>query len=194
MKTKNYLAVLAAGFILLTGCSTPVHVQHDDSASLGNYHTYAWVDTKANENDNSSRATAYADISVRNAANKALAKKGWREVKNEANADALLSYDVLVHRTTEQRSDPVYTQPFSRMYYNPYRRRWVSIYYPTQLAGYDNYEVPVKEGVITISILDANTDKPVWQAWTTEELNYSRLTDEEIQGSVSRILNKFKPA
>jgi len=41
---------------------------------------------------------AYADISVRNAANKALANKGWREVKNEANADALLSYDVLVHR------------------------------------------------------------------------------------------------
>jgi len=40
-ETKNYLTVLAAGFILLTGCSTPVHVQHDDSANLGNYHTYA---------------------------------------------------------------------------------------------------------------------------------------------------------
>jgi len=111
---------------------------------------------------------AYADISVRNAANKALANKGWREVKNEANADALLSYDVLVHRTTEQRSDP-YTRSHSA-------GRIIiltgdggfSIYYPTQLAGYDNYEVPVKEGVITISILDANTDKPVWQAWTTK--------------------------
>jgi len=106
--------------------------------------------------------------------NAELAKQGWREVSD--NPDVLLSYDVLVERSTEQQSDPVYSRPPTRMYYNPYRRSWGTIYYPSQFAGDQTCEVPVKEGTITITMTDARTDKVVWQAWTTERLNYSRLT------------------
>jgi hypothetical protein len=167
-------------------------VQKDDSVNWSNYHTYSWVDTRANENDNSTKAGGYADISVRNAVNAELNKIGWREVSD--NADVFLSYDILVERSVEQKSDPVYSQPFSRVYYNPYRKRWSSIFYPSQFVGYQNYEVPVKEGTITISMMDVNTDKIVWQGWTTEQLNYSKLTDEEISRSVRNIFNKFDVA
>jgi hypothetical protein len=189
MKKIKYPAIAAVVALFAVGCGSPVYVQKDDSVSLSNYHTYMWVDTRANETDNTDRATAYADISVRNAVNAELRQKGWTEVST--NPDALIGYDVLVERTTEQKSDPVYTQSFTRSYYNPYTRRWNTIYYPSQFLGYQSYEVPVKEGTVTISILDARTDKAIWQGWTTENLNYSRLTEDEVNRSVRQIFRKF---
>ena len=139
MKLWNNLLISILTGLLVIGCSSPEYVQMDDTVNLNNCHTYIWVDTKANENDNSTRATAYADLSVKNAVNAELHKLGWREVSD--NPDAFVSYDILVERSKEQRSEPVYSQPFTRMYYNPFARRWSTIYYPSQFIGYQNYEV-----------------------------------------------------
>ncbi len=189
MKTvKNICAALMVAFTIAS-CATPVHVEKDDSVNLSSYKTYMWVDTRYNQNDNTTRPSSYGDISVRNAANAELRNAGWTETSNDP--DLLISYDVLVQNTTARKSDPVYTQSYSRAYYNPRQRRWSTIYYPSQFLGYNNYEVPVKEGTITITITDANTDKAVWQGWTTEELNYSRITPEEISASVHNIFSKL---
>jgi len=189
MKLWYYSAILAVTGLLTISCSSPVHVQKDDSVNLSDYKTYMWVDTRASETDNSARAAAYADIAVRNSVNAELRKKGWQEVTE--SPDVLLSYDVLVERSVEQKSDPVYSQPFSRMYYNPYTKRWSTIHYPSQFLGYQNYEVPVKEGTITISVIDADTDKAVWQGWTTENMNYTRFTEDEISRGIRNIFSKF---
>jgi hypothetical protein len=189
MKLWKYFGVITLAGVLAVSCKSPVYVQKDETVNLRDYHTYMWVDTKTNDHDNSPRATAFADQNVHNAVNAELAKQGWREVSS--NPDVLLSYDILVERSTEQQSNPVYSQPFTRMYYNPYRRGWGTIYYPSQFIGYQNYEVPVKEGTITITMTDARTDKVAWQAWTTEKLNYARLTPDEINKSVRNIFNKF---
>jgi hypothetical protein len=189
--TRNFFSVLSA-LILLSACSAPVHVQRDAGVNFSNYHTYTWVDTRANERDSAARANAYADISVRNAANEQLQKAGWQLVNSSARADVFISYDILIQRTRQNVSDPVYSQPFSRMFFNPYRGGWTTIYYPSQFVGYQDYTVPVKEGTITISITDAKTDKVVWQGWTSEQLDYSRLTPAEISTSVTNIFKKFK--
>jgi hypothetical protein len=188
MKLGNILYIL----VLFTACSSPVHIQKDETANLNNYKSYMWVDTRSNEQDSTQKASSFADISVRNTANAELSRLGWREVTE--NPDALIGYDILVERASESRSDPVYSQPITRSYYNRFTRRWSTIYYPSQFLGYDNYQVPVKEGTITISIMDAKTDKPVWQGWTTENMNYSRFTDDEIRRSVRNIFNKFDVA
>jgi hypothetical protein len=189
MKRWNNLLIVVLAGALIAGCSSPVYVQKDDTVNLNNYHTYMWVDTRANENDNSTRATAYVDMNVKNAVNAELNKLGWREVSD--NPDAFISYDILVERSAEQRSDPIYTRPVSRVYYNPFARRWGTIYYPSQFIGYDSYTVPVKEGTVTVTVTDSKTDKVVWQGWTTETLNYARITDREINKSVKNIFNKF---
>ena len=181
---------LSLVIIFCAGCSSPVYVQKDDSISLSQYKTYMWENTRHSEEDNSTRAAEFADISVRNSVNAELRKLGWQEVTE--NPDALLSYDILVERSIEQKSDPVYTQPFSRMYYNPRLGRWSRIYYPSQFMGYQTYEVPVKEGTITISIVDAKSDKAIWQGWTTENMNYARFTSDEIARGVKNIFKKFE--
>jgi hypothetical protein len=189
MKFWKILIMASFAGLSMVSCKSPVYVQRDESTNLALYHTYSWVETRASENDQSKRVMAYADVSVRNATNAELAKKGWREVTD--NPDALISYDVLVERTTEQTSSPIYSQPFTRVYYNPFMRRWGTIYYPSQFVGYQNYDVPVKEGTITITMSDAKTDKVIWQAWTTERMDYANLTSDEINRSVRNIFKKF---
>lgn len=85
----------------------------------------------------------------------------------------------------------VYTQPFTRVYYNPYRRRWTTLYYPSQFMGYQVYQTPVKQGTITITLADARTDRNIWQAWTTERLDRARPTADEIEKGVRVIFKKF---
>ncbi len=189
MKTMiKQLTALTLLVAVVTGCSSPAYVQKDESTNLNNYKTYMWVDTRASETDESARPIAYADISVHNAVNAELRNWGWTEVSSDP--DVVVSYDILVERNVETQREPVYSQPMTRYYYNPYTRRYSTIYYPAQFQGYQVYDQPVKEGTITLSIMDARTDKSVWQAWTTERLTGSRLTDAEIRKSVRAIFKE----
>lgn len=188
MKTVKLMTGILALLLVSLGCSSPAYVQKDESVNLSEYKTYAWVNTKASETDESARAIEYADISMRNSVNAELSKWGWTEVTD--NPDVLVSYDVLVERNVETQREAVYSQPFTRYYYNPYTRRYSTIYYPSQFQGYQVYDTPVKEGTITISIMDARKDKNVWQAWTTERMTGARLTDSEIRKSVSNIFKQ----
>jgi hypothetical protein len=40
-------------------------------------------------------------------------------------------------------------------------------------------------------MMDANNDKPVWQAWTTEQLNSRKMTDTEASKAVRKIFKKL---
>lgn len=191
MKMISSFLLAALASVIIAGCSNRVYVQKDESANLAKVKTYAWVDTKANENDDR-RVTAFAKESIHNAVDAQLAKEGWQRVNT--NPDALVSYDILVERDKVRQSDPVYTQPFTRVYYNPYLGRWGTIYYPSQFIGYDTYNVPVKEGTVTVTITDASTDKTLWQAWTSEDLQGNKLTSDEASKAVKNIFKKFNTA
>lgn len=182
---------IMGGLLLLLvsfSCSSPAYVQKDDSVNLSDYKSYMWVNTRASESDEGKRAIEYADISIHNSVNAELSKWGWHEVSD--NPDVLISYDVLVERNTETNREAVYSQPFTRYYYNPYTKRYSTIYYPSQFQGYQAYETPVREGTITLTMVDAQKDKNIWQAWTTERLSGSRITDDEIRQSIRNIFRK----
>ena len=188
MRTITFLGAIAVAGALLTGCASVAHVEKDDTVNFSNYRTYAW--TAASEQG--SKETNLADRKTRAAIDAELAKQGWREVKN--NPDVLVSYDILVERNEKQSSSPVYTQPFIRPFFNPYTRRWGTIYYPSQFWGYDNEPRQVREGTLTVTMTDAKTDKMVWQGWTTDEVASRNLTSKEIHVSVKSIFRKFDVA
>ncbi len=188
MKTVTGIAVLLILLFAVLSCSSPAYVEKDNSVNLKDYKTYMWVDTRASENDGSSRATAFADLSIHNAVNEELSQWGWREVSD--NPDVLVGYDVLVERGVDTQSQPVYSQPFSRFYYNPYSRRWSTIYYPSQFLGYQEYQVPVREATVTVSMMDAKSDKKIWQGWTTERLGSAGISDLDVKKSVRNIFKE----
>ncbi|MES2005527.1 MAG: DUF4136 domain-containing protein [Bacteroidota bacterium] len=181
------LSLFAVSAILFTSCSSKAYIQRDDTVDLSQYKTFAWSETQEVHEQN--KHNDIQESKIRNAVNQSLISAGWRE--DPANPDAVLAYDVLVERNTRRTSDPVYTPSYSRMYYNPYTRRLGTLYYPSRFAGYNNSQYQVTEGTLTVSLIDAKTDKTFWQGWTTKEVNTKLLSDQEIESSVKSIFKKF---
>lgn len=191
---KKMQMFLLGGVLLLSlvmvGCGPTAHVQKDENADFDVYKTYAW--SESGDIKTGKKSNSFTEKNIKAVVNKELEKQGWRETKR--NPDVLLNYDVLVEKTTTQQSNPVYSRSFTRTFYNPYYRRFFSVYYPSQLLGYNDRIVPIKEGTITITMTDTNTDKAVWQGWTTKEVNSKNLSDKEIESSVKAIFRKFDVA
>ena len=193
MRILKLLSAVTLSGLLLAGCASVAHVEKDDSVNFSKYHTYAWVEARDSKNDSAkAKVSDLTEKKIRDAVNAELARAGWRESKQRP--DALISNDVLVERGVNQDNDPVYTQPFTRYIYNPYSRRWISIYYPSEFLGYDRNQRSIKEGTVTVSVIDAKTEKTVWQGWTTDEVNSQNLTSKEIQNAVKSIFRKFDVA
>jgi hypothetical protein len=187
------LCLGSIGFVfLLAGCASAVHVEKDKTTDFSRYRTFAWIDKDGEGKKDHNKANDLTEQKIREAVNAELEKAGWRESKNRP--DVLLNYDVLVERNVKESSNPVYSEPFSRMYYNRFTRRWSTIYFPSEFMGYENEQRPVREGTITITMVDARTDKTVWQGWTTDEVNSRNLSSREIQSSVKSIFRKFDVA
>ena len=181
------------GFVfLLAGCASTVHVEKDKKADFSSYKTFAWIDKDGEGKNDRNRSNDMTEQKVREAVSIELEKTGWREDRNRP--DVLLSYDVLVERTVKEESNPVYSNPFTRVVYNPYTHRYTTIYYPSQFMGYDREQRPAREGTLTITVIDARTDKTVWQGWTTDEVNSRNMSSKEIQSSVRSIFKKFDVA
>lgn len=192
MKKNWSLWSVSLGIVfLLASCAPSAHIEKDDTTDFSRFKTFAWaeMDGKAKGKN----ANSLAEQKIRQAVNQELEKTaGWKETNRDP--DVLLSYDVLVERSVKNQADPVYSRPFTRTFYNPYSRRFINVWYPSQFMGYDNYDVPVREGTVTISMIDANTDKTVWQGWSTAELDSRKMTTREIQSSVKAIFRKFDVA
>ena len=194
MTNKNLgflMAVGITGAVLFAGCTATAHIEKDNAADFTKYQTYAWVekyktaDSTAKQKGNSDLAEA----NIRTAVNEQLQKSGWREVK--ANPDIMVNYELLVEKNLREQRDPVYTQSFTRSYYNRYTGRINTFYYPSRFVGYESYSTSIKEGTVTITMIDNKTDKTIWQGWTTTELNSNKFTGREIDQNVKTIFKKF---
>lgn len=190
-KTKWLLGVVLSIFIL-SGCGSIAYVQKDNAYDFSKIRTYAWVDGTQKDKGVSTPKTRVNDLTdrkIRQSIDKNLQANGWQLTTKKP--DVLLVYDVDVQKENRNVSDPVYSRPTTRWFYNPYARRYVSIYYPSELLGYDNRTETVKEGTLTLTMLNADTDKTIWQGWTTSEVNGQNLTDREIDNNVKAIIKKL---
>lgn len=191
MKMINWKAWGAAvlGSVMLVSCGTTAHIEKDENVNFNNYNSFAWLKEDEGKTEKLNELT---ETKIRAAVTQELQKNGWNEVKTKP--DVVIDYDILVERTTRENRQPVYSQPYSRLVYNPYTRRYTRIHYPSQFLGYESYEQLIKEGTITITMIDTKTDKVIWQGWTTDQVNSNNLTSKEIQNAVKSIFKKFDVA
>ena len=178
---------------LLASCASTAHIEKDDTADFRQYKTFAWVDKKEDMKNDRRKNIDLTEQKIKEAVSKELEKTaGWKEAKGRP--DVYLNYDVLVERGIKEESDPVYSRPYTRTFYNPRTRRLFSVYYPSQFLGYDRDQRSIQEGTVTITMIDAKSDKAVWQGWTTDEVNSRNLSSREIQQAVKSIFRKFDVA
>lgn len=187
MKRNNLKTAIVAvlGIVILAGCASSAHIEKDETVNFSKYKTFTWLHGDEGKLESQSDLV---ESKIRAAVTKEFEKIGWKESKNKP--DVILDYDVLVERSSKAERDPVYTQPYSRLIYNPYTRRYATIYYPSQFLGYESYEKVIREGTVTVTMIDAKTDKTVWQGWTTGEVNSKNLTNKEIQKAVASIFKR----
>lgn len=189
MKTRSMIwvaAVALSAALFITGCAGTAHIEKDKTVDFSKYKTYAWA-----EKPESKKAlrNGLTETNVRNSVNAQLQKIGWKEVS--ANPDIMVNYELLVERNQKEQKDAVYSPSYTRSYFNRYTGRVNTYYYPGQFAGYDTYTTTVKEGTVTITMIDNKTDKAVWQGWTTTEIESRKMTGKEIDKSVKTIFRKF---
>jgi hypothetical protein len=192
MKTVKLLGILFLAAFVVSGCAAVAHVEKDDTVNFSKYKTFAWTETSDTDSANQKATSDLTERNIKAAVAAELEKQGWRESKTKP--DVLLGYDVLVEKNLRDNSSAMYSRPYTRYLFNPYTRRWIGVYYPSQFMGYDNYAYEVREGTVTITMVDAATEKTVWQGWTTSEINSRNLTRKEIEASVKSIFRKFDVA
>ena len=192
MKKMTLVLGVVMSIFILSSCGSTAHVQKDDTFDFSKARTYAWVEgTQVDKGISTpkTRASDLTDRKIRESIEKNLQVNGWS--KSTKNPDVFLVYDVDVQNESRNVSDPVYSQPTTRWFYNPYQRRYVPVYYPSQFLGYDNRTETVKEGTLTLTMLNADTDKTIWQGWTTSQVNGRTLSDREIDNNVKAIIKKM---
>ncbi|MBO9620166.1 MAG: DUF4136 domain-containing protein [Niabella sp.] len=180
------LALPVLALVLLASCGPTAHIETSQNANFGRYRTFAWAQPR----DRRGRPSMMEDQIKAAITDRLEQVKGMREVNN--NPDVILSYDVLVQRGSRVVSDPMYGWGGFRTFYNPYRGRMYNVYYPSMFMGYDNYAVPTKEGTITITMVDSNTDETVLQGWATDEVDSHRISGREIDRIVDAIFRKWE--
>jgi len=189
LKSMNIGAFAIAGMLLLASCANTAHIEKTNGADLSRYKTYSWVEEGQQQGKIRSRRNQITEQNIHAAVDKQLQKSGWTLV--ESNPDVMVSTDLLVEKNQKKLQDPVYSQPYTRSYYNRFTRRFNTYYFPSQFMGYDAYTTTVKEGTVTVTLIDAKTDKAVWQGWATNELSNNQISDKEINRNVNSIFKKF---
>jgi hypothetical protein len=171
-----------------TSCGTTSHVEVAKGVNFNNYKTFGWATDKGVKK--SGRANNdIVDNNIKNSISAELEKKGWQETDQQP--DVLLDYNVTVEKGVRQATDPVYNYPYSGYFYNSWRGRRGYYYNPGFFAGYHTYNVPFKEGTLTVNMVDAKTNKLIWQGWAKGDITTKYVTTKEAETDVKSIFKKL---
>ncbi|MCU7551773.1 DUF4136 domain-containing protein [Chitinophagaceae bacterium LB-8] len=182
---KPMLVILVAG-VGVTSCSVASHTEKAAGIDFSKYQTFAWANP-GNEKKADRANNDIIDNNIKNSVSEELEKKGW--IETDSNADVLLDYTVVVKRGMTRETEPVYSSPFPHYVYG--RRQIYTIWYPSVLLGYHAYNVPFKEGELTVNMFDAKTNKLIWQGWAKGDINSGKITSKEATAEVKSIFKKF---
>lgn len=185
---KNTLMAVGA-LVIISSCGNTAHVVKTPGISLDKFKTYSWS-TEDEKTTTKNRKKELLDQRIHAAVDKQLQKQGLTEVND--NPDVMISTDLVVEKSTQQKNDPVYSRPYSRTFYNRYTGRFYSYYFPSEFMGYDSYTTNIREGTLTVTMVDTKTDQAVWQGWATRELAQRNISDKEIEKNVKSIFKKYK--
>ena len=51
--------------------------------------------------------------------------------------------------------------------------------------------MPFKEGELSVNMIDAKTNKLIWQGWAQGEINSKNVTTKDVTAQVKSIFRKF---
>ena len=174
--------------VSFAGCSTTSHIEVAKGVDFSKYKTFGWLNDSgvqaANRADND-----IIDNNIKNSISVELQKKNWMEADRQP--DVWLDYNVMVEKGVRRETDPAYIYPYTGYYYNSWRNRMGYFYNPAFFSGYRSYNVPFKEGTLTVNMVDAKTNKLIWQGWAKGDITDKGVTSKEAEADVRSIFRKL---
>lgn len=177
----NSMMLVAAAAITFTSCAVASHTEKAKGIDFNNYKSFALMQSNNTQN-NKHISSDIIDNNIKDALIEQLEKKGMQQVKN--NADVLIDYSVAVTKGTKRESSSVYAYP-SFGFGGRGRFLQSSVY-----IGNRTSNIAVKEGVLTINMTDAKTNKLIWQGWAEDEINNRNITSKQAAADVKSIIKK----
>jgi len=189
MKTCNLILSLVIVFVLNSCLAYDISSDRDNNADFGKYKTFAWYakDPQALKNDQFDNQIIESNI--KNYVSAELKKRGMRVDLD--NPDILFDYDLMVQKKVDQVQTPVYAHPYNYGYYNPYRPLLNPYVYPSTFVGYQTQDIPYKEGTLTISVVEKNSNKLVWRGWSVGTLTNGQTYESDLQSDIHAIFRQF---
>ncbi|HRB22297.1 MAG TPA: DUF4136 domain-containing protein [Ferruginibacter sp.] len=182
---KSFFCILFAG-LFLSGCTISSHPEKATAVNFAAYKSFAWAVAAtaqiADRLDND-----IIDNNIKNSVSRQLIQKGWQETS--FNPDVWLDYTIAVDKGSRKETEPVYRYPHTQYFFG--RRRIYSIWNPGALVGYRSQNVPFKTGELPINMIDAKTNKLIWQGWAKGEINSLHVTSKDVDTRVKSIFKKF---
>lgn len=188
---KKYFSIFSPVLMIaiaLAGCNTSSHVEVAQGVNFNQYKTFGWADDKRTQKDGR-LDNDIVDNNIKNSISNELEKKGW--VETNQRPDVLLDYNVTVEKGVKRETEPVYGYPYSGYFYSPWRHRMIGFYNPGFFSGYHTYNVPFKEGTLTVNMIDAKDNKVIWQGWSSGDVTSKNVTTKEARSDVKSIFKKF---
>ena len=188
---KKHFSILSstlAAIFVFASCTTASHIEVAPGVSFANYKTFGFASDTGAKNPNRAD-NEIVDNNIKNFISADLEKQGWKETDQQP--DVLVDYNVVVEKAVRQQTDPMYPYPYSSYFYSPWRHRMAYYYSPAFLGGYHTYNVPFKQGTLTVNMIDAKTNKLIWQGWTKGEVDSKNVTTNEMKGDVKSIFSKL---
>jgi hypothetical protein len=186
--------ILAA--VCFTSCAVTSHVESAPGVNFNNYKTFGWA-TANGEVKEDSVDNDIVDQNIKNSISMQLGNMGWKETTQ--SPDVILDYIVIVEKKVKQVSEPVYSYPYANFYnypytnyyYNRWHHRLGYIYSPYNLMAYHTHNIPFKEGVLTVNMIDAKTNKLIWQGSAQGDISSKTVSTQEVTADVKSIFKKF---
>jgi hypothetical protein len=158
---------------VLSCSSITVKSDYDREVNFATYRTLKWMPNPPKGAKSTVAKNSLLDKRVRRSVERELRAKGY-EIKEAGRTDALLAYHVGV----KQKVD------VSRVGYGHWRR-WP--------RGQRVYVTRYKEGTLILDIVDPEMKQLIWRGWATRVVGDPEESEEKINESVKKILEKFPP-
>ena len=186
--TRRWLGVITCALLLLGlgACETlRVGNDYDRSASLGNYHTFAWMPQHADAYESPNPLVVQR---AHDAIEQALLAKGYQPVGDGATPDFVVDFTIGSRERTDIHSYPA---PYGGPWWSGrYSRWWGAPYWGSELDVRQ-----YREGTLSVDLFDGHTHRPVWHGWARKELTRSDVehSSGSIREAVDSVLAQFPP-
>lgn len=211
VKAPLFAAAVLAGGLLLAGCDEYVHITRDRDARIPHHATWAWRPAREEGNRRGSRLVtsrddlerretvtrqdnADSDIlrgKVKNAIERNMTEKGFRQASDPATADFLVDFHIGVNRrnVTVER---VYPGAYPGLVCGPFGcySGWG---YGPAAVGYEN--VRFREGTLVVDAVQNPANHLIYRAVGEKPVRRDTFSfsQDEVNGLVRQMLKDLKP-